>query len=232
MYHASLTLKSGKTVAGYFIVGGYEEYAYLNSKGTNPYCSDTGLMKVFQKVAQDRGFPGFRKIYYPKYFCLPGKNGKPDPERQLSAVLSSDTFSVLYSEIRSAKFLGVERYKSFLPGVESFRIVTPDTLEMLQYGPFWGGYVFAWPNGGEGGIYLLNFNEKYNKAEIERLFQTHWKKKLAVYDESEKKYMKADGTKDAKQSKKDFDAHNKARDEMLKWFEERNVLVVFDWGTC
>lgn len=232
VYHASVTLKSGKTVTGYFIVGGYEEYAYLNDKGTNPYCSDTGLMKVFKEVARNRRWPGYRNIYYPKYFCLPDANGKPNREMQLAVALASDTFSVHFSEIRSVKFHDVEPYRSFLPGVESFRIVTPEMLNMLQYGPFWGGYVFSGLEGSEMGIYLLNFNEKYNKAEIERLYKTHWEKKLKVYDHSEKKYFDANGKKDDKRSKRDFDLYQKAREEMRVWFEERNVLIVFDWGTC
>lgn len=224
VYHASLTLKSGKIATGYFTIGGY-----LDDNGTNPFCSDTGLMKVFREVAQDRRLTGCRKIYYPKYFCLPDENGKPNPEMQLRAVLASDTFSVHFSEIRSAKFLGVERSRSYLPGVDYNGLVTPEVLKMMRYGPFWGSYGLALPD--ESSCYLLNFNEKYNKAEIERL-KAPWEKKLSVYDHSGKKYFDSEGKKDMERAQKDHEAYEKARDEMRKWFEERKVMVVFNWGTC
>ena len=228
VYHTILQMQSGERVTCYLIIGGYEAYDQLEN-GRNAYCNDAGIIKILRAYqAQKQHLTGYKQIYYPKSYRLPDSS-------QLSMALTTDTFPVVIGEVKSARFLDVENWRSDLPGIESLRYATPEVLALAQHGACRSRTWFSTNDDALSTSFcLLNYNAAYNAAEIERLYQTYWEKKLTIYDPSGEKYWKVRNGKrykDSKQETQEYKDHNRNVAAMQQWFEARNVLLVFDYGT-
>ncbi|MEO6758313.1 MAG: hypothetical protein ABIO24_02585, partial [Saprospiraceae bacterium] len=129
VYHTVLKMKTGEEITCFLVIYGYEDYAYIEN-GTNAYCNAAGIMKVIKTSATNQRLLVYRKIYYPSSYRLKHSIG----DEQLCMVLTADTFSIHSSEVKSARFLDAEAYRSFHPGLEEMRFVSPEILALAQKG--------------------------------------------------------------------------------------------------
>lgn len=248
-YFAKFYLKDGTRFTAYFEVSGYEPGTWLDEKGTNSYCSDEGFYSLLKEIYEspypyywsDGGVQdtsNLKDIVLYKNIRSMKPRGMGHQEvyhiNSFGFVVPEDVVILDFENLEKTVFISAEFTKRNWIGI-GMHITTPGMIDTIAQQQFWNHYFFSPNDDAMWGYLMLNYNEKINVAELERL--TELKRKILDYNDFWTVFEK---NNTYFLDEKDRNLWHKWGNELLEkrmqklkeWFRKRGIFIIEIHSSC
>jgi hypothetical protein len=216
-YKTRIFINTGERVIGWFEESAYFEIPeFQNNNGKDGAIYQ--MLKNQSKRFKKDSIIFYKKIQYPKYLTI---DSEP---KQLGAVDENDVFKIAFKDIKFTVFLKSEIAKRNWPLVDQLLITSKGMIDTLN--TKW--FTFVKIGVDLNGYLFYNYNAKINEAEIKRLFEL---KKNYFNKIERKKITKEQAKKEKSQGSYKF-LFFKHENEIMSWFREKGIIMVYFHGTC
>lgn len=248
VYHAAFYLHDGTNFKGCFEVSGYNNAAYLDDNGINPFCNDKGVLELFKRKARENG-----KVYLYKnlhYISLkPLRLNAQAVESKYGFVDAADVVLLDSNSVVSITFQSVEYSKR--DWVNSRIIVgSKGMLDSTMQERYWDSLVFATKKWSASStdiqdydfdetpfpeFVLYNYNPNINREELKRLIRL--KIPVNFYEALAQELMRKNNLKRGPEESQIFrqlyeEASTRRLRKIQDWFWEKGILLIRINGTC